>query len=54
MRPTLQRVERNDVALLGRKEKAFLIGDQDILRMTYFLGENLTSMLLWPLHVFNF
>lgn len=42
------------MAFLGRKEKAFLIGDQDIQRMTYFLGENLTSMLLWPLRVFLF
>lgn len=40
MRPSLQRVERNDVAFLGRKEKAFLIGNQnsddDLLLETEF------------------
>ena len=51
MRPSLQRVERNDVAFLGRKEKAFLIGNQNVLMMTYCLRENLIVMLLWPLHV---
>lgn len=48
----LQRVERNDVVSLGRKRMYFLIVDQGILRITYCLREDLTSMLLWPLHDF--
>ena len=51
MRPSLQRVEINDVAFLGRKEKAFLIGNQYVLMMTYCLRENFIVMLLWPLHI---
>ena len=51
MKPSLQRVERNDVAFLGRKEKAFLVGNQYVPMMTYCLKENLIIMLLWPLHV---
>jgi len=51
MKPSLQRVERNDVAFLGRKEKAFLVGNQYVPMMTYCLNENLIVMLLWPLHV---
>ena len=51
MRPSLQRVEINDVAFLGRKEKAFLIGNQYVLMMIYCLRENFIVMLLWPLHI---
>ena len=36
MKPSIQRVERNDVAFLGRKEKAFLVGNQYVLMMTYY------------------
>ena len=51
MKASIQRVERNDVAFLGRKEKAFLVGNQYVLMMTYYFRENLIVMLLWPLHV---
>ena len=32
MRPSLQIADRNDVALMGRKEMAFIIGNHSILR----------------------
>lgn len=44
--------ERNDVATLGREKKSLLIGDKGILRVTYWLGENLTIITSWFCFVF--
>lgn len=49
-RLSFQMVERNDVPPLERKGKASLIKDHSILRGTYCLGNNVTSMLLQTLH----
>lgn len=49
---SLQIVERNYVAVLGRKGQSFLIEDQGMWRMTYCLEADITSMLLGSLHGF--
>lgn len=51
---SLQIMQRNYVAALGRKGQSFLMEDQGIWRMTYCLGADITSMLLGSLHGFLF